>query len=77
MSVIRIRNLHKSYFQKPVLHGINLEVAAGQIIGYIGANGAGKSTTIRILAGLDNRFEGQVEVFGYDVKQDPIEVKKR
>ncbi|MEM1359764.1 MAG: ATP-binding cassette domain-containing protein, partial [Bacteroidota bacterium] len=46
MSVIRIRNLHKSYFQKPVLHGINLEVAAGQIIGYIGANGAGKSTTI-------------------------------
>lgn len=77
MSVIRIRNLRKSYFQKPVLHGIDLEVEAGQIIGYIGANGAGKSTTIRILAGLDNRFEGQVEVFGYDVKEDPIEVKKR
>jgi len=77
MSVIRIRNLRKSYFQKAVLHGIDLEVAAGQIIGYIGGNGAGKSTTIRILAGLDNRFEGEVEVLGYDVKKDPIAVKRR
>lgn len=77
MSVISIRNLHKSYFNNRVLHGINLEVEAGQIIGYIGGNGAGKSTTIRILAGLDNQFEGQVEVLGFDVKKNPLEVKKR
>ncbi|MEO0732254.1 MAG: ABC transporter ATP-binding protein [Bacteroidota bacterium] len=77
MPVIRIRNLRKAYFNNRVLHGIDLEVEAGQIIGYIGGNGAGKSTTIRILAGLDNRFEGEVEVLGYDVKKDPIEVKKR
>ncbi|MEL7159769.1 MAG: ABC transporter ATP-binding protein, partial [Bacteroidota bacterium] len=77
MSVIRIRNLQKSYFNNRVLYGIDLEVEAGQIIGYIGANGAGKSTTIRILAGLDNRFEGEVEVLGYDVKKEPLEVKKR
>lgn len=75
--IISIKNLHKSFFSKGVLHGINLEVEAGQIIGYIGPNGAGKSTTIRILAGLDPRFEGQVSVMGYDVRENPIEVKKR
>jgi len=77
MSVIRIRNLRKAYFQNKVLHGIDLEVEAGQIVGYIGGNGAGKSTTIRILAGLDSRFDGEVEVMGFDVKKDPIEVKRR
>ncbi|MFK8164936.1 MAG: ABC transporter ATP-binding protein [Lewinella sp.] len=77
MSIIRIKNLQKSYGNNPVLKGIDLEVEAGQIIGYIGPNGAGKSTTIRILAGLDSQFEGEVEVLGYNVKQDPLEVKRR
>lgn len=75
--MLRIQNLRKSYFNKSVLHGIDLEVEAGQIIGYIGPNGAGKSTTLRILAGLDRRFEGTVEVLGIDVRKDPIGVKKR
>lgn len=77
MSIIRVKNLQKSYGSNRVLHGIDLEVEAGQIIGYIGGNGAGKSTTIRILAGLDSNFEGDVEVLGFDVRKDPLEVKKR
>lgn len=77
MSVIKVSNLQKSYFDNRVLHGIDLEVGPGQIIGYIGGNGAGKSTTIRILAGLDNQFQGEVEVLGFDVRKDPLEVKKR
>jgi len=77
MSIIRIRDLQKSYGNNQVLRGIDLEVEAGQIIGYIGPNGAGKSTTIRILAGLDGSFTGEVEVLGYDVKKDPLEVKRR
>ena len=77
MSIIRIRNLKKSYGNNAVLKGIDLEVTAGQIIGYIGPNGAGKSTTIRILAGLDKQFEGEVEVLGYNVKENPLEVKRR
>ena len=77
MSVISVRGLHKSYLNKVVLAGVDLVVDAGQIIGYIGANGAGKSTTIRILAGLDNRFEGEVRVLGHDVKADPLAVKRR
>lgn len=77
MPIIKIKNLHKSYGKNLVLKGLDLEVTAGQIIGYIGPNGAGKSTTIRILAGLDKSFDGAVEVLGYDVKQDPLEVKRR
>ncbi|MTB53543.1 ABC transporter ATP-binding protein [Lewinella sp. W8] len=76
-SIISIKNLHKAFFNKKVLHGIDLEIAAGQIIGYIGPNGAGKSTTIRILAGLDRQFRGEVTVMGYNVKEEPLEVKKR
>ena len=75
--VLRLRNLRKSYYNKPVLHGIDLEVAPGQVIGYIGPNGAGKSTTLRILGGIDNRFEGEVEVLGIDVRKNPLEVKRR
>ena len=77
MSIIRIKHLHKSYGNNSVLKGIDLEVTAGQIIGYIGPNGAGKSTTIRILAGLDKQFQGEVEVLGYNVKEHPMEVKRR
>jgi len=77
MPIIKIRNLSKTYGTNAVLKGLNLEVTAGQIIGYIGPNGAGKSTTIRILAGLDKSFKGEVEVLGYDVKKDPLEVKRR
>ncbi len=77
MPIIKIKNLRKAYGNNLVLKGLDLEVTAGQVIGYIGANGAGKSTTIRILAGLDKSFDGEVEVLGYDVKKDPLEVKRR
>ena len=76
MSIISIKNLHKSFGANQVLKGINLEIEPGQIIGYIGPNGAGKSTTVKILAGLDNDFEGEVLIDGINVKDDPLSVKK-
>lgn len=77
MPAIELRNLRKSYYQKPVLFGLDLVVEPGQIVGYIGPNGAGKTTTLRILAGLDKRFDGEVKVLGIDVKADPLAVKRR
>lgn len=74
---IRIVNLRKHYGSKQVLRDINLEVFPGQVLGYIGPNGAGKSTTVKILCGLISDYEGEVTVFGYDVRKDPVEVKKR
>ena len=74
--IIQVRGLSKSYGKKQVLNNIDLEVLAGQVIGYIGTNGAGKSTTVRIMTGLDNDFQGEVIVNGINVKENPLEVKK-
>lgn len=76
--IIRIQNLKKSYDgENYVLCGIDVDIFPGQIIGYIGPNGAGKTTTIKILIGMLPDFEGQVTVFGKDVSENPLEVKKR
>lgn len=74
---ISIRQLTKGYADKPVLRGIDLEVQPGQVLGYIGPNGAGKTTTVKILMGMLGDFGGEVRVCGFDVRQDPLEVKRR
>lgn len=75
--IIRLEQLHKNYGSKQVLKGINLSIFPGQVIGYIGANGAGKSTTVKILCGLISDFEGTVEVAGIDIRKDPLAVKRK
>ena len=75
--IISIKNLKKHYGTNPVLKGINLEVEAGKIIGYIGPNGAGKSTTLKILTGIISDFEGDVTIMGINVRENPLEVKRR
>jgi len=79
--LITIRNLKKSFrngkSKNEVLKGINLDIASGQIIGYIGPNGAGKSTTVKILCGIITDFEGEIKVFGQDLKTKGLEIKKR
>lgn len=75
--IINIKNLTKNYGTNPVLKGINLEIEAGKIIGYIGPNGAGKSTTLKILTGIIPDFEGDVTVLGMNVRENPIEIKRR
>jgi ABC-2 type transport system ATP-binding protein len=76
-SMISIHGLRKSYGSNEVLKGIDLEIKPGQIIGYIGPNGAGKSTTVKILCGIITAFEGDVKVFGLDLKTQSIDIKKR
>jgi ABC-2 type transport system ATP-binding protein len=79
--IIRIENLRKSYKNgnevNEVLKGINLEIMPGKIIGYIGPNGAGKSTTLKIICGLLDSFKGNVEVAGFDIRKNPVEIKQR
>lgn len=76
-TIVTIRNLRKKYGQNQVLHGINLEIPSGQIIGYIGPNGAGKSTTVKILCGLISEFQGDVSIFGMDLRTQTMEIKKK
>ena len=75
--MVRIRDLRHRYGSKDVLSGIDLELGEGLVFGYIGPNGAGKSTTVKILTGLLSGFRGTVEVCGYNVAVEPIEVKSR
>jgi ABC-2 type transport system ATP-binding protein len=79
--LITIRNLKKSYKSgtsvNEVLKGIDLDILPGQIIGYIGPNGAGKSTTVKILSGILSDYEGDITVLGYDLRTQPLEIKKR
>lgn len=75
--VLKIKNLRKSYLNKEVLKGIDLEIHKGEIIGYIGPNGAGKSTTVKIILGLIDNYEGNIEIFGENIKENSIEYKRK
>jgi ABC-2 type transport system ATP-binding protein len=63
---IVVRDLHMSYGPSEVLHGIDVEVGAGEVFGLLGPNGAGKTTTLEILEGFRRRTAGQVTVLGRD-----------
>lgn len=65
--MIRVTNLHKNFQTFPALKGVNLQVRKGEIYGFIGQNGAGKSTTMNILAGLSHPTAGTCVVNGQDV----------
>lgn len=67
MSIIKVNNLSKSYGITEALRGINFEVNAGELFGFIGPDGAGKTTLIRILTSLIIPDKGTAEVLGYDV----------
>lgn len=73
---IEIKDLHKSYGNKDVLLGINLEVYQGELFGFIGRNGVGKSTTIDCMVGSKQFNEGSILLNGYDILKEPIEAKK-
>ena len=75
--MIDVQDLWRHYGERVALHGLTLQVAAGEILGFLGPNGAGKSTTVKILTGMIKPDRGRATVAGYDVSNDPIEVKKR
>jgi len=74
---IAVRNLRKSYGLKPAVDGVDLEVPRGSFFGFLGPNGAGKSTTIRMLTGLIPPDSGEIEILGYKLPDQEIEIKKR
>lgn len=75
--ILTITNLTKSYGSKEILKGIDLHVSRGEIIGYIGPNGTGKSTTIKIILGMITDYGGEVKLFGENIQKDAIEYKRK
>jgi len=74
-TVISMRNANKRYPQFG-LENLNLELESGEILGLVGVNGAGKSTTLRILMGLIEIDSGEVEVFGQAMPKAQVAVKQ-
>ena len=75
--MIKIKNFSKTYAgtTRKAVEDINLEIHEGEVFGFIGHNGAGKSTTIKSLVGIQSITEGSIEVQGYDVARQPLEAK--
>ncbi|HET9360612.1 MAG TPA: ABC transporter ATP-binding protein, partial [Vicinamibacterales bacterium] len=77
MNAIEVRRLTRRFGDFVAVDDVSFDVAAGEIFGFLGSNGAGKSTTIRMLCGLLRPSSGTARVGGIDVTADPEGVKRR
>ena len=75
--MIEITALTKRYGKNLALDNISFSIAKGEIVGFLGPNGAGKSTTMNIITGYLSSTSGSVKVDGFDILDNPNEVKKR
>lgn len=74
---IEVKGLTKIYGEQKAVNNISFQVAKGQIVGFLGPNGAGKSTTMKIITGYLQQDAGTAVVCGINVKDHPIETKKK
>lgn len=74
--IIRVEELTRTYGSFTAVDRVSFEVGRGEIFGYLGANGAGKSTTIRMLCGLLRPTSGSAQIAGFDVARHPRDVKQ-
>ena len=77
LPVIYVENLTRRFGDFTAVDHVNFEVNAGEVVGYLGPNGSGKTTTIRMLLGLLAPSEGEATVLGYDVVRQSEEVRAR
>lgn len=75
--MIQVKDLSKSYGDRMAIERLNFSIQKGEVVGFLGPNGAGKSTTMKIITGYMAPTSGQVSVAGFDLFENPIEVKKR
>ena len=74
---IRLVDLRKEYGGKAAVDGLTLEVPRGSFFGFLGPNGAGKTTTIRMMIGLAQPASGTIELLGFRLPEQALEIKRR
>ncbi|CAL76679.1 putative ABC transporter (ATP-binding protein) [Bradyrhizobium sp. ORS 278] len=74
---IDVRGLTKSFGGREVVHDLSMQVRRGSIYGFLGPNGSGKTTTIRMLCGLLTPDEGEGTCLGFDIRRDADKIKRR
>ncbi len=77
MTLLKTTGLTKKFGDLKALDSVDIEVAPGEIFGFIGPNGSGKSTMLRVLLGLLKATEGKAEIFGLDSWKNAVEIHKR
>ena len=75
--MLKINHFTKTYGEKKAVDDLSLHIQAGEIYGFIGHNGAGKSTTLKSVAGIKQFDSGEILVDGISMKADPIACKKK
>ncbi len=75
--MIRVEGLTKYYGDRAAISDLTFSIERGEVIGFLGLNGAGKSTTLRVLGCVLLPTSGRVEIDGFDVVRDPHEIRKR
>jgi ABC-2 type transport system ATP-binding protein len=75
--MIKVEGLTKRYARNIAVDNISFEVEKGQVVGFLGPNGAGKTTTMRVLTCFMPPTSGTASVAGFDVQENPMEVKRR
>jgi len=75
-AVISVKNLVKKFGNFTANDHLSFEVYEGEIFGFLGANGAGKTTAIRVLSGLSEPTSGEVIVAGFNAKKQPERIKQ-
>lgn len=75
--MIEIKELQKKYPKVHALKGVSLEVGTGELFAYLGPNGSGKTTTIRILTGLTKSTSGTASLNGFNIHDDIVDCKKQ
>lgn len=76
-TVLSLRDIRKSFGSLNVLDGLNLAVYPGEVFGFLGRNGAGKSTAIRLIMGITRSDSGQINVFGQPLQDDIVGIRQR
>jgi ABC-2 type transport system ATP-binding protein len=75
--MLTLTGITKSFGERRVLDGVDLKIEAGERVALLGANGSGKTTTLRCIAGLAHADSGSIAIAGYDLAADPIRARGR
>jgi ABC-2 type transport system ATP-binding protein len=75
--VVACRDLVKRFGDFTAVYRVSFEIAAGEVVGLLGPNGSGKTTTIRMLLGLLQPTNGDADVLGFDIRRDPEAIRER
>ena len=74
---VKVEHLTKEYGEQKAVNNVSFEARKGEVLGFLGPNGAGKTTTMKVITCFIPQTKGKVNVCGFDVEKDTIEVRKR